>query len=186
MQLLEKFEAFGVKRQLLPENLTEFFGLFASERQNVIKAQKDTETHIAKEPLRRLVLRAMLEEDDNMRNIQEDVVTALRWACAHEIKRIGMGAAQMMTGKKMTATASDPTAAARIAPPDHIRTQRALEVLYATGKPLSAQQGSSPPPWQVVELGLDPADLRHELITRLARARRRDVWPVKRRSVTPV
>ena len=38
MQLLEKFEAIGVKRQLLPENLTEFFGLFASERQNVIKA----------------------------------------------------------------------------------------------------------------------------------------------------
>jgi carbonic anhydrase len=38
MQLLEKFEAFGVKRQLLPENIVEFFGLFASERQNVIKA----------------------------------------------------------------------------------------------------------------------------------------------------
>jgi tRNA dimethylallyltransferase len=62
--------------------------------------------------------------------------------------------------------ASDPTAAARIAPPDHIRTQRALEVLYATGKPLSAQQGSSPPPWQVVELGLDPADLRQRIAAR--------------------
>jgi acetyl-CoA carboxylase carboxyltransferase component len=31
-----------------------------------------------------------------------------------------------------------------------------------------------------------PEDLRAELITRLARARRRDVWPAKRRSVTPV
>jgi methylmalonyl-CoA decarboxylase subunit alpha len=31
-----------------------------------------------------------------------------------------------------------------------------------------------------------PEDLRAELITRLARARRRDVWPTKRRSVTPV
>jgi len=31
-----------------------------------------------------------------------------------------------------------------------------------------------------------PADLRAELVTRLARARRRDVWPAKRRSVTPV
>jgi hypothetical protein len=31
-----------------------------------------------------------------------------------------------------------------------------------------------------------PEDLRGELITRLARARRREVWPVKRRAVTPV
>lgn len=37
MQLLERFAAFGVERQALPENLTEFFGLFASERQNVIR-----------------------------------------------------------------------------------------------------------------------------------------------------
>jgi acetyl-CoA carboxylase carboxyltransferase component len=37
-----------------------------------------------------------------------------------------------------------------------------------------------------VDAIVDPADLRHELITRLARARRRDVWPTKRRSVTPV
>jgi carbonic anhydrase len=38
MQLLEKLEALGVKRQLLPENLNEFFGMFGSDRQNVIKA----------------------------------------------------------------------------------------------------------------------------------------------------
>jgi carbonic anhydrase len=38
MQLLEKLEALGVKRHLLPENLTEFFGMFGSDRQNVIKA----------------------------------------------------------------------------------------------------------------------------------------------------
>ncbi len=38
MQLLEKFEAMGVKRHLLPENLNEFFGMFASDRQNVIKS----------------------------------------------------------------------------------------------------------------------------------------------------
>lgn len=38
MQLLEKLEAIGVKRQLLPENLNEFFGMFGSDRQNVIKA----------------------------------------------------------------------------------------------------------------------------------------------------
>lgn len=38
MQLLERLAAFGVRREALPENITEFFGLFASERQNVIKA----------------------------------------------------------------------------------------------------------------------------------------------------
>jgi carbonic anhydrase len=38
MQLLQKFEAMGVKRHLLPENLNEFFGMFGSDRQNVIKS----------------------------------------------------------------------------------------------------------------------------------------------------
>ena len=38
MQLLERFQALGISRSSLPENLTEFLGLFASERQNVIKA----------------------------------------------------------------------------------------------------------------------------------------------------
>src|SRR5206468_11243062 len=38
MQLLERLSALGVERHLLPDNLTEFFGLFGSERQNVIKA----------------------------------------------------------------------------------------------------------------------------------------------------
>jgi carbonic anhydrase len=37
-QLLERFEALGVKRHLLPENINEFFGMFGSDRQNVIKA----------------------------------------------------------------------------------------------------------------------------------------------------
>ena len=38
MKLTDAFRALGVERNALPENLTEFFGLFASERQNVIKA----------------------------------------------------------------------------------------------------------------------------------------------------
>ena len=38
MQLLEKFKAIGVERHLLPNNVNEFFGMFGSERQNVIKA----------------------------------------------------------------------------------------------------------------------------------------------------
>ncbi len=38
MKLTDAFRALGVERSGLPENLTEFFGLFASERQNVIKS----------------------------------------------------------------------------------------------------------------------------------------------------
>ena len=38
MQLLDKLKALGVERHLLPDNLNEFFGMFGSERQNVIKA----------------------------------------------------------------------------------------------------------------------------------------------------
>jgi carbonic anhydrase len=38
MQLLDKLQALGVDRHQLPENLNEFFGMFGSERQNVIKA----------------------------------------------------------------------------------------------------------------------------------------------------
>jgi len=38
LQLTERFRALGIERGQLPENVNEFFGLFASERQNVIKA----------------------------------------------------------------------------------------------------------------------------------------------------
>ena len=60
----------------------------------------------------------------------------------------------------------DPVAAARIAPADAVRTQRALEVLYATGRPLSSQQGATPPPWRVLELGLNPTDLTARIASR--------------------
>jgi len=36
-QLIECFKALGIERHQLPENLTEYFGVFASERQNVIR-----------------------------------------------------------------------------------------------------------------------------------------------------
>ncbi len=49
---------------------------------------------------------------------------------------------------------------------DAVRTQRALEVLYATGKPMSSQTSSSPPPWRVLELGLHPEDLRQRISQR--------------------
>jgi len=38
MQLLDQFKALGIERNMLPDNLNEFFGLFSSERQNVIKS----------------------------------------------------------------------------------------------------------------------------------------------------
>ena len=37
VELLERFAALGIDRKNLPDNLNEFFGLFASERQNVIR-----------------------------------------------------------------------------------------------------------------------------------------------------
>ena len=64
--------------------------------------------------------------------------------------------------------AADPAAGARIMPNDAVRTQRALEVLYATGIPLSAQQGATPPPWRVIELGLNPPDLKRRIAQRTA------------------
>ena len=61
---------------------------------------------------------------------------------------------------------SDPQAAAKIAPADAVRTQRALEVLYASGKPMSEQQSANPPPWRLLELGLNPEELRSRIAQR--------------------
>jgi tRNA dimethylallyltransferase len=55
--------------------------------------------------------------------------------------------------------AADPASGRRIAPADAVRTQRALEILYATGLPPSALRHRTPPPWRLLELGLDPPDL---------------------------
>jgi carbonic anhydrase len=38
MELIDRFRAVGVERHLLPANVNEYFGMFASERANVIKA----------------------------------------------------------------------------------------------------------------------------------------------------
>ncbi len=58
---------------------------------------------------------------------------------------------------------ADPQAAAKIAPADAVRTQRALEVLYCSGKPMSQQQSTNPPLWRVLELGLNPRELRSRI-----------------------
>jgi carbonic anhydrase len=38
LQLIDRFQALGIERHLLPANLNEYFGIFGSDRQNVLKA----------------------------------------------------------------------------------------------------------------------------------------------------
>ncbi|MFB2771372.1 tRNA (adenosine(37)-N6)-dimethylallyltransferase MiaA [Pelatocladus sp. BLCC-F211] len=49
----------------------------------------------------------------------------------------------------------DPVAAAKIHPNDSVRTLRALEVFYVTGRPISEQQGENPPSYPILQIGLD-------------------------------
>ncbi|HEY9806912.1 MAG TPA: tRNA (adenosine(37)-N6)-dimethylallyltransferase MiaA, partial [Candidatus Obscuribacterales bacterium] len=49
----------------------------------------------------------------------------------------------------------DPASAARIHANDQVRTLRALEVFYTTGRPISAQQGENPPKYPILQIGLD-------------------------------
>lgn len=49
----------------------------------------------------------------------------------------------------------DPLSAERIHPNDPVRTQRALEVFYVTGQPISELQGEVPPDYPILYLGLD-------------------------------
>lgn len=49
----------------------------------------------------------------------------------------------------------DPTAASQIHPNDPVRTLRALEVFYVTGRPMSQQQGENPPAYPILQIGLD-------------------------------
>ncbi len=49
----------------------------------------------------------------------------------------------------------DPVAAQKIHPHDPVRTLRALEVFYVTGRPISEQQGENPPDYPILQIGLD-------------------------------
>ena len=60
----------------------------------------------------------------------------------------------------------DPLTTKKLNHADQIRTIRALEVFYVTGKPLSLQQLKNPPPWRILELGLDRDDLKERIIKR--------------------
>ena len=57
----------------------------------------------------------------------------------------------------------DPISTKQINFADHLRTIRALEVFYVTGKPLSTQKVQKPPKWEILELGLDRDNLKERI-----------------------
>nr|WP_206070619.1 tRNA (adenosine(37)-N6)-dimethylallyltransferase MiaA [Nodosilinea sp. P-1105] len=62
----------------------------------------------------------------------------------------------------------DPVAARRIHPHDPVRTVRALEVFYVSGQPLTTLQGTAPPDYPILYLGLDsdPDSLQRRIAQR--------------------
>lgn len=52
----------------------------------------------------------------------------------------------------------DPAAARKIHANDAVRTLRALEVFYVTGRGISQQQGTDPPNYPILQIGLECAD----------------------------
>jgi tRNA dimethylallyltransferase len=60
----------------------------------------------------------------------------------------------------------DPITAGKINFADHIRTVRALEVFYVTGKPFSIQKMQKEPKWKILELGLDRDNLKERISQR--------------------
>ena len=60
----------------------------------------------------------------------------------------------------------DPISAKKINFADQIRTIRALEVFYVTGKPLSTQKVQKPPEWRILELGLNRDNLKERILQR--------------------
>ncbi len=60
----------------------------------------------------------------------------------------------------------DPFLTKKISYADHVRTIRALEVFYVTGKPISSQKFQNPPPWKILELGLYREDLKERIFKR--------------------
>ena len=60
----------------------------------------------------------------------------------------------------------DPTSTNKINFADQVRTIRALEVFYVTGKPLSDQKVQNPPDWKILELGLDRDNLKKRISER--------------------
>jgi len=57
----------------------------------------------------------------------------------------------------------DPISTKKINFADRVRTIRALEVFYVTGKSMSAQKVINPPRWRILELGLDRDNLKERI-----------------------
>jgi len=62
----------------------------------------------------------------------------------------------------------DAIAAARIHPNDQVRTLRALEVFYVTGRPISEQQGEEPPNFPILQIALESDRLAQRIAKRTA------------------
>jgi len=60
----------------------------------------------------------------------------------------------------------DPLSTKKINSADNIRTIRALEVFYVTGKPFSTLKVQKPPDWKILELGLDRDNLKERILQR--------------------
>lgn len=60
----------------------------------------------------------------------------------------------------------DPVLTKKINYADQVRTIRALEVFYVTGKPISSQKFQDPPPWKILELGIYREDLKERIFKR--------------------
>ena len=74
--------------------------------------------------------------------------TELRAELEAEAQRIGPG---LLHARLVEL---DPQAASTILPSNTRRIVRALEVIIRTGKPISAQQGRTPPPYHILRIGL--------------------------------
>ena len=89
-------------------------------------------------------LDALPDADPELRAEIEARATQLGWPALHvELARL------------------DPDSAARLQPGDAQRIQRALEVCYLSGQPMSAlfaRQKAEPPPYRLIEIALLPSD----------------------------
>ncbi len=60
----------------------------------------------------------------------------------------------------------DPELTQKINLADQVRTIRGLEFFYITGQPMSSQKYQNPPPWKIVELGINRLDLKERIFKR--------------------
>ncbi|MCA3132747.1 MAG: tRNA (adenosine(37)-N6)-dimethylallyltransferase MiaA [Betaproteobacteria bacterium] len=97
-------------------------------------------------------LSALPPADQDIRLVIDAMAAELGWPALHA-----------------SLTALDPATGARLDPADAQRIQRALEVCWLTGRPMSellAEGRRRPPPWRMLQISLEPSD-RLELHRRI-------------------